>query len=107
MSRMSALTTLRLMGSPTKPGWPYCAPCVVCAVCEGLAGGGVGRVWAGFEPAAAAASAGRTSSTSWLPSSRERSRAGARKLTCRLKTGSAPRSSRETLTDSTSGEVTP
>ncbi len=27
---MSALTTLRLIGSPTKPGWPYILPCAVC-----------------------------------------------------------------------------
>src|ERR1044072_3414615 len=33
---MSALTTLRLMGSPTKPGWPYRCPCSDCATlfCE-------------------------------------------------------------------------
>src|SRR4029079_12987344 len=30
MSRMSALTTFRLIGSPTKPGWPYCRPCCDC-----------------------------------------------------------------------------
>src|SRR3954469_22065927 len=30
MSRTSALTTLRLIGSPTKPDWPYCLPWPAC-----------------------------------------------------------------------------
>src|ERR671915_565575 len=30
MSRMSALTTLRLIGSPTNPGCPYWRPCSDC-----------------------------------------------------------------------------
>ena len=62
---MSALTTLRLMGSPTKPGWPYCRPCCVwrsCAgdvitpgVCVGEAGGRC-CVWVGNTSLAATAS---------------------------------------------------
>src|SRR5882724_1435639 len=43
MSLISALTTFRLMGSPTKPGWPYCRPCCVCRSCDGeIAALGVG-----------------------------------------------------------------
>src|SRR5689334_719273 len=34
MSRMSALTTFRLIGSPTNPGWPYWRPCSDCLSAE-------------------------------------------------------------------------
>src|ERR1044072_3321846 len=30
MSRTSALTTLRLIDSPTNPSWPYCLPWPAC-----------------------------------------------------------------------------
>src|SRR5260370_40862394 len=48
MSRTSALTALRLIGSPTNPDWPYCCPWLLCAAILSLAGeirgrgGGVG-----------------------------------------------------------------
>src|SRR6476469_7149313 len=41
MSRMSALTTFKLIGSPTKPGWPYCLPC-----CDWFAWFGAGEILA-------------------------------------------------------------
>src|SRR5579885_760537 len=110
MSRMSALTTLRLIGSPTKPGWPYCAPCETCAV------------WFGFEvrdccaPESAAAddepsflsfdASGVSSTTRLLQSRCERSRGGARNETCRLVTASPSLRTWLTVTCSTSGEVT-
>src|SRR5437868_13142920 len=54
MSRTSALTTFRLIGSPTKPAWPYCRPWFDCAdmlsfagETAGLAGVGEGSGWAG------------------------------------------------------------
>src|SRR2546426_6605303 len=37
MSRMSALTTFRLIGSPTKPGCPYCLPWSDCAILSAAA----------------------------------------------------------------------
>src|SRR5262245_8310785 len=43
MSRMSALTTLRLIGSPMNPGCPYCLPCSDClSVARDIPTGGVG-----------------------------------------------------------------
>src|ERR1041385_7219053 len=30
VSRTSALTTFRLIGSPTNPDWPYCRPWLAC-----------------------------------------------------------------------------
>src|SRR5678815_3232960 len=43
MSRMSALTTFRLIGSPTNPGCPYCLPCSDCLSVErDIPTGGVG-----------------------------------------------------------------
>src|SRR5690242_316707 len=38
MSRMSAFTTLRLIGSPTNPPWPYWRPCPGCRDMLSLAG---------------------------------------------------------------------
>src|SRR5215831_9940799 len=38
MSRMSALTTFRLIGSPTNPVWPYWRPCPGCCDMLSLAG---------------------------------------------------------------------
>src|ERR1700737_4744014 len=53
MSRMSALTTFKLIGSPTKPPWPYCRPWLDCAdmlslagETPGLEGVGEGSGWA-------------------------------------------------------------
>src|SRR5215204_6057970 len=43
MSRMSALTTFRLIGSPTNPGCPYWRPCSDClSVARDMPTGGVG-----------------------------------------------------------------
>src|SRR5215470_6134390 len=43
MSRMSALTTLRLIGSPMNPGCPYCLPCSDClSLARDIPTGGVG-----------------------------------------------------------------
>src|SRR6185369_3301649 len=57
MSRMSALTTFRLIGSPTKPGCPYWRPCSDCLSFAGdMPTGGVGIgfadkvCWAGSWP---------------------------------------------------------
>src|SRR5258708_28604238 len=44
MSRTSALTTLRLIGSPTNPDWPYCCPWLPWAAILSLAGEILGRV---------------------------------------------------------------
>src|SRR5215831_7854920 len=38
MSRISALTTFRLIGSPTDPLWPYWRPCPDCCDMLSLAG---------------------------------------------------------------------
>src|SRR5215467_11494620 len=38
MSRMSAFTTFRLIGSPTNPVWPYWRPCPGCCDMLSLAG---------------------------------------------------------------------
>src|SRR5262245_5141803 len=57
MSRMSALTTFRLIGSPTNPGCPYWRPCSDCLSFAGdMPTGGVGigfaveLCWAGSWP---------------------------------------------------------
>src|SRR5262244_2202745 len=45
MSRTSALTTFRLIGSPANPTWPYCRPWFPCCIMFSFAG-----ELTGFEP---------------------------------------------------------
>jgi hypothetical protein len=114
MSRMSALTTLRLIGSPTKPGWPYILPCAVCGpfCADGLCCCCAAPCLSAAETLSAAATSpeafsGRSSSTSALPSMRERSRTGARKATCTLATATFfSFTASFTVTPETSGEET-
>src|SRR5215831_14125306 len=47
MSRTSALTTFKLIGSPTNPGWPYCLPWPDCIDMLSLAGLPIGLAGSG------------------------------------------------------------